>query len=136
MAGRKAAAKSTAESTTRLTSGNKLRELLKNKKSSQQDADEAIGRYRQSLGVAADKHHLHLKAWAAVVREDKMEPEQLRAYYEHLEHYREELGLNKRAESAPPLPMEGEDEDAEEEGKGGRTVVRGSFPAPSSVAAE
>lgn len=132
---RKAAEKSTDKTTTRLTPGTKLRELLKSKKSSQQDADEAIGRYRQSLGVASEKHHLHLKAWAAVVREDKMEPEQLRAYYEHLEHYREELGLNKRAESAPPLPMEGEEDgDGEETDKPGRNVRQ--FPAPSSVAAE
>lgn len=134
--GGKAVERSNAKTTVRLTPGTELRKLLKIKRSSDADKDEAIGTYANAVGHAIEKNHLHKKAWAAAVREDKMEPEQLRAFYEHLEHYREELGLNKRAESAPALPMDGEEEtETEEEAETRGRNVR-AFPAPNSVAVE
>lgn len=118
------------ETTTRLPSKATLVSLRSAKRSMDSDINEVRGTYGQQVAEAVEKKHVHKKALAIALREDKMEPEQLKLYYEHLDHYREELGLNKRAESAPDLPIQDEDAEGSADDK-----VR-KFPPPSSVAAE
>lgn len=121
------------ETVTRLPPRTLLGRLRSMKKSMDSDINAVRGTYGQAVADAVENKHLHKKAWSTAMREDKMEPEQLKLYYEHLDHYRDELGLIKRADSAPDLPMDGEDGDGEEDEKKGNVK---QFPAPSSVAAE
>lgn len=113
----------------RLTPFGVLNKLLKLRRSTKNEMDSLRGTYAESVGDAVENKHLHKKAWASVVSEDRMEPEALKLFYAHQDHYRTELGLYKRAESAELLPMDDETEGEE------KTNVK-QFPAPTSVAAE
>jgi hypothetical protein len=111
------AKKSTKTSTTKLTPAGTLTKLRAAYRRMTANNAENRGTYGSMVKEAEETKHLHKKALATALKEDKMEPPELRAYYEHLEHYRKELGLEDRAASAPELPMaeEGEEEGQEAE---------------------
>lgn len=124
-----------------LTPGAVLKKLRGIFRGMKNDIDEARGTYGAAVGEAVEKKHLHKRAWATALKEDRMEPEALAEYYDHLNHYRDELGLIERAESAPRLEVDGDrseaddgDEEAENEEPAPSTVR--AFPRPSGVAAE
>lgn len=106
MAKKSDAKKSTPTSTTKLTPATILEKLRTGYRSMKQKIDGARGTYGQMVANAEEEKHLHKRAWAQAMREDKMEPEDLLNFYEHLDHYRDKLGLNKRAESAPAMNFE------------------------------
>jgi hypothetical protein len=113
---RKKVVESTAVSTTKLTPAGTLTKLRTNYRGMTRENAQNRANYGAAVKIAVDEKHLHKGAWAIAMREDKMEPAELRSHYEHLEHYRRELGLIDRAESAPELPMEDEAEAEEASG--------------------
>jgi hypothetical protein len=83
----------------------KLRELMGMVRTVREEATERRIELTAALKIAVENNHLHKKAFAAVCAEDRMEPEKLADYYDHLEYYRDALGLNERAASAPKLEV-------------------------------
>jgi hypothetical protein len=117
----------------------RLRSLLATNRKVQNDITEIAGGLGSEIKEAVETHHLHRKAFNVVKMCDRMEPEKLADFLDHLEHYLEISGMNERAASAPQLSVvagtdheEGEDGEPEEPaGRRGR-----GFPPPSGVAAE
>lgn len=112
----------------------KLRTLMNSARSSSKEVKSINGAYREKVGEAVEDHHLHPKAWAAAVKEDKMEGEDLADYYDHLDYYRDVLGLNKRAEDATKnmdfgAGKEGEETEDKDEDDGKVT----KFPAQTAT---
>lgn len=94
----------------------KLQNLAKSAREARADAQEIAGQLGQKIANSVERDNLHRKAFRAVMAEDKMTPEKLAEFYEHLDYYRDVLGLLAKAESAPRLAFE-EGEDEEEEGE-------------------
>lgn len=109
----------------------KLDSLLKASRSCNCDIQSLRDTLGEKIAKAVENEHLHKRAFAAVVKEDKMEPEELRDFYDAQEYYRDVLGLNERAKSAPAFDLEA-DKEADKPEKGNVRPIR----APSSVAAE
>ena len=83
----------------------KLKSLLKAKRGAKTDTGEINGRVVQMIAEAVEKHHLHRKAFGAIVHLDRMEPEKIRDYLDCFEHYLDISGIGKRAESVERLPL-------------------------------
>ena len=106
---RKKVVESTAVSTTKLTPAGTLTKLRTNYRGMTRENAQNRANFGAAVKIAVDEKHLHKGAWAIAMREDKMEPAELRSHYEHLEHYRRELGLIDRATKTfqgfgPPRP--------------------------------
>jgi hypothetical protein len=101
-----------AEGATEQTSVKKLKALLRVAEAAYKDSRSIAGGYGEQVARAVEHDHLHKQAFASVVREARMTPEKLAAFYDAQSYYRDVLGLDERAASAPRLPMaeEGEDE--------------------------
>jgi hypothetical protein len=108
--------KKSTESVTKLTPAGTLTKLRTGYRSMIRNNAQNRSDYGAAVKAAKNEKHLHPQAFAQAMREDKMEPPELRSYYEHLDHYRQELGLEDRAASAPELPMEEEAEGEATEG--------------------
>lgn len=130
-----------------VTSGKKLKDLLKAKRQTQADMDELNGAYRSQLAEAVEKHHLNKSAYATLVRLDKMEPVTLKIWLEDFHAYLDSTGIQKRADDVSMMDLraaaEGkddrDDEDGEAEGEeksGRRTRNVTPFPSPQADAAE
>lgn len=112
-----------------LTPEKDISTLLKQCKSAGKQTAEINGSLREKIAYAVDKKHLHKKAFATVRSLDKMEAEDLAAFFDHFDHYCDVSGLRERAESAPALELdEGE---TSEDGK----VTRGKFSDENQAAA-
>jgi len=123
------------------TGEKKLRSLMNAARSAYKDSLAISGAYGEKIANAVEHDHLHKKAWASVVAEDRMTPEKLAEFYDAQEYYRDVLGLNERAKSAPRLRLEGGEEETEEEADAGDAEAKpdpkvAPFPKPASVAAE
>ena len=125
-------AKKKDEQATKVTPERRVKSLLASARLARSNVSEIVGVYRSELKEHIEKHHLHRKAFHAVVAEDRMEPNALAEFYEHQEYYRDVLGLTERAKNAPRLPMGDGPAAGEEEGD---TNVK-NFPRQTSVAAE
>ena len=64
------------------------------------------GTFGEKIANAVEHDRLHLKAFRSVVAEDRMEPDKLAEFYDAQEYYRDVLGLNERAKSAPRLAID------------------------------
>lgn len=94
------------------------------------DIHEINGGVRGRIADAVENHGMHKKAFSTIRALDKMTPEKLADYLDHLFWYLEVSGLMKRAASAQRLPIgegvgeggeedEGEESPAQEAGGGG-----------------
>jgi hypothetical protein len=83
----------------------KLKELLGIARSSRADISRIDSNYGSAVRSAVEKNHLHKRAWNMAVKEDRMEPPELAAYYDALDYYRDVLGLLERANSAPSFSV-------------------------------
>ncbi len=114
---KKAAAKSSAP-VRKVPSEGVLKSLLRTKRRTAEAANEANADYGTAVRSAVEKHALDKKAWGFAVQLDKMEPEKLACTLDHLNHYIEVLGLQKRADQVQNLPLEGEEDgEAADDGK-------------------
>ena len=111
------------------TPAKRLETLLKLARSTRRDQQSLAGTYGEKIAKAVEDEHLHPKAFSAAVKEDRMEPAELADYYDALDYYRDVLGLNERAESAPKLDMELKEEEADDKKS---TVTK--FPAAATPA--
>jgi hypothetical protein len=84
-----------------------LKELVSLARSAKNDVSEISGRLGQAIANAVESKHLHRKAFRSVLAEDRMEPDALADFYDAQEFYRDALGLNERAKSAPRLSLVG-----------------------------
>jgi hypothetical protein len=82
-----------------------LKDLLALARSTKADVSELAGTLGQAIANAVESKHLHRKAFRSVVAEDRMEPDALADFYDAQEYYRDVLGLNERARSAPRLAL-------------------------------
>jgi|SRR5581483_1285816 len=110
----------------------KLKTLMSAARSAYKDARAIAGGYGEKVAQLVEHEHLHKKAWASVVAEDRMTPEKLAEFYDTQAYYRDVLGLNERAESAPKLRLEPDKEDAEDDGEEKKTGTVSPFPAPAT----
>jgi hypothetical protein len=113
MARKKAETAPQAEETTvRLISASKLKSLLNSAQKASEDCSEITGALGEEIKAAIEKHHLHRKAFNAVKGLMSWSPEKLREFKDHFDYYWEASGLEKKADSAPRLPMDdGEETD-------------------------
>lgn len=102
-----------------LTPEKDINTLLKQCRSAGKQTAEINGSLREKIAYAKDKKHLHPKAFSVIRMLDKMEPEDLSAWWDHFQHYFTISGLEERAESAPGLELE--------EGESSGNVTRGKF---------
>ncbi len=89
----------------RAISAKKLKSLLSSCRSAQQNINEISGGLGEEIKAAIEKNHLHRKAFNVVKMADRMEPEKLSEFMDHLDHYFEISGLNARAEQVERLAM-------------------------------
>jgi hypothetical protein len=83
----------------------KLKSLLGSARKTYKDTRSAAGTLGEQIRSAVEHDHLHAKAFRSVVAEDRMEPEKLAEFYDAQEFYRDILGLNERASSAPKFEV-------------------------------
>ena len=95
----------------------KLKALMRVAQSAYKDARSIAGGYGEQVAKHVEHDNLHKQAWSSVVREDRMTPEKLAAFYDAQSYYRDVLDLYERAASAPRLPMEEEAIEGDEDGK-------------------
>ncbi len=84
-----------------------LKDLVAMARSTKADVSELAGRFGEAVKNAVESKHLHRKAFRSVVAEDRMEPDALADFYDAQDYYRDVLGLNDRAKSAPRLSLVG-----------------------------
>lgn len=109
-----------------VTPEGKVINLLRRCKSAQSQISELSGTMGEAIAKAVEENHLHRGAFGVIRKLDKMEPEKLRAFLLHFEHYLNVSGLQKRADDAPELPMadaEGEKDEAKGEAEGEKPPV-------------
>src|SRR5579859_92154 len=105
----------------------KRESLMATARGAKKDIAEISGSLGEQIKTAVENNHLNRKVFRQIVALDRMEPATLRRWLEDFEHYLDISGLQARADSAPELPIAGE-EDGEDNVK--------PFPSPTSVAAE
>lgn len=124
-----------------LTPEKDLQNLLRQCKGHEKNIAEYVGSLREKIGNAVEKKHLHKGAFATIRKLDKMEPEQVAAWLDHFNHYLDVSGIQKRADDAPALDLEGEKDEGEgDEGetetstrrRGPRGVVGGTDQQPGA----
>lgn len=93
------------DAVTEQTPVKKLKALLRTAEAAYKDQRSIAGGYGEQIARAVEHDHLHKQAFAAVVREARLTPEKLAAFYDAQSYYRDVLGLDERAASAPRLPM-------------------------------
>ena len=85
----------------------KLKTLLSTARSTYREQHRVGGELGQAIANAVENDHLHRKAFSFIRAADRMEPEELADYLDHIELYLDMSGLKERAESAPRLQIEG-----------------------------
>ncbi len=91
-----------------------LKDLVAMARSTKANVSELAGRFGEAVKNAVENKHLHRKAFRSVVAEDRMEPDALADFYDAQDYYRDVLGLNDRAKSAPRLSLVGGTDVAED----------------------
>lgn len=91
-------------------SGAKLTKLVKAKNNAKKQTSEINGSVGGLIKDAVENDNLDKVAFSMASRLDNMSPEKLWATLPALLYYIDKLGLEERAQSAPPLPVDGEAE--------------------------
>ena len=107
----------TAKTAFPVTPEAKLVSLLKEVKKHKKQAAQSVGKLREEIAFACDKHHLDKRVFAQCVKFDAMEPEELKNYWDVLLDYMDKLGLTQRIESAPALELESDSTKKKGDGK-------------------
>jgi hypothetical protein len=115
----------TSGETEKVISGPKLKRLLKNQRTGQDDMDSIRGRMGSEIALAVEKDNLDKKMFGWIKQLDRMSPEKLAYHLPNLLYMLDVSGINDRAEEAPKMPLN----DAE------KSKVA-QFPRQTSVAAE
>ncbi len=89
-----------------LTPEKDLRSLLKAAKSTESQTSELASDLRERIADAVTNTNLHRKAFSNARALDKLEPEELNAFFTHFDHYCEVFGLRVRGDSAPAFEMQ------------------------------
>lgn len=93
----------------KMPSANKIKELARNWEHTKETTGEISGRLGSALRAAAENNNLHTGAFRQAMREKKMEAGRLADFYDHLDFYRDVLGLEEKAASAPRFDFKGEE---------------------------
>ena len=102
----------------KVPSERKLKQLAAQYNTAKEKTSGIGGEIGQTIRSMAEKDGLHAGAFRKAMVLLKKDAAKLRNELDHFEHYCEVLGVYKKAEDAPPLPIEGEnDEETEDGGK-------------------
>lgn len=107
--------------TIRVPSNKKLTDLARRFETMKEKTSALSGEIGQEIHTMSEKDNLHPQAFKAAMALKKKDAAILRNYLDHFEHYCEVLGVYKKAEDAPPLPI---DEEEGEEAEGNVTPLR------------
>ena len=88
-----------------LTPEKDLKALMRAAQRNDVETDALNSLLRDKIADAVANKCLHRKAFSDARKLDKMEAEDLNAFFLHFDHYCEVFGLRTRAESAPALEM-------------------------------
>jgi hypothetical protein len=110
------------ELTIKVPSERKLKQLAGQYNTAKEKTSGIGGELGQAIRSMAEKDNLHPGAFRATMALLKKDGPILRNYLDHFEHYCEVLGVYKKAEDSPPLPIDGEEGD--EDGEGADNVHR------------
>jgi len=88
-----------------LTPEKDLKALLRAGQRNDVETDALNSLLRDKIADAVANKNLHRKAFSNARALDKMEAEDLNAFFLHFDHYCEVFGLRTRADSAPALEM-------------------------------
>jgi hypothetical protein len=100
------------ETVVKLISAPKLKSILSSTQKAKEDIAEITGPLGEEIKSAIEKHHLHRKAFNAIKSIYNAPPEKLREFKDHFDYYWEASGLEKKANSAPRLPMGAEEDES------------------------
>lgn len=115
-----------------LISSSTLKQLLKDDDHYKEEVDGLVGELRETIKNAVDKKHLNKDAYALLKKFHRIKSnEKLRATYVTFLAYLDMAGVMKRIDSVQDLPLDGEKEQAEEEGS-----KASEKSAPEKTAAE
>jgi hypothetical protein len=92
-----------------------LKRLMASARAMVKDLAEMRGTFAAEVKTAVQDHNLHKGAFGWVRTLDKKEPEALKEWMDHFEHYYETSGLRRRADSVVRMDL-GDEEGAAEEG--------------------
>jgi hypothetical protein len=92
----------------------KLLKLVKAKNNARKQTSEINGGVGGQIADAVENDNLDKVAFSMACRLERMSPEKLWTTLPALMHYIDEMELEKKAQSAPPLPTE-ETEESEED---------------------
>lgn len=84
----------------------RLMTLLKRQRRQSEEVKEISGAMGDDVKKHADDHHLHKQAFAWIKKLDKMTAEKCREHLYHFNHMLQATGIQKKADSAPLLPLE------------------------------
>lgn len=114
----------------------KLKSLLASARSNDKDVRELSGSINSKIATAVENDNLHKKAFSTIRAADRMTPEKLADWWDHVQLYMDLSGLSERAKSAPRLRLEPDKEEADEE-NAGKAEGKGNvepFPQPRGTA--
>ena len=115
-----------------MTSAKKLNALLSDARKAYKEQRSISGELGAAIKEAAERDHLHKKAFATVRALDRMEPENLADFFAHFDYYCDASGLRKRAGAVMRMPLD----DGKEVGEQPPNPNVTPFPAPRGEAAE
>ena len=106
---------SSEEVVVKMISPPKLKSLCSTGLKAREDIGEIRGAFGQEVKIAKEKYGLHPKAFNVINGMYGWSPEKLREFKDHFDFYWDVSGLEKKAESAPRLPMGDEPGNEEED---------------------
>jgi hypothetical protein len=93
------------EGVVKLISASKLKSALNSALKAKEDCSEITGALGEEIKTLIEKNHLNRKAFNIIKSLYGLSPEKLRETWDHTLYYFEASGLEKKADSAPRLPM-------------------------------
>ena len=105
-----------------------LKRLMASARAVIKDMAEMRGTFASEVKTAVEDHNLHKGAFGWIRQLDKKEPEAVKAWMDHFEHYYEASGLKKRADSVVRMDL-GDDDDQEGEAEEGNVRPFPTQPA-------
>jgi hypothetical protein len=94
-------------------SKSKLKGLLASSRATKQNITEMSGALGHEIKEACENYGLHRAAYQETCKRDRMEPEKLAEYLQHVDRYSRLVGLDARAASAPSFDLEDAGNEAE-----------------------
>mgnify|MGYP001617024169 CR=1 FL=1 len=124
------------QKTITLISAGTLKSLLRSDDGYKEKIDGLTGELRETIGNAVEKKHLDKAAYALLKKFHRIKSnEKLANLWDTLQAYMDMAGVMKRIESVAPLPLDGEQNEAEAE-TGNVTPLRGRQVAETAGAAQ